>query len=1020
MIRRTLVIGLGGTGSSVCTAVAERLVWEFGSLSRLPFIDFLCVDTAEDQIGGVLRDSRFFHHLTVDEETVERMRTQIDTFGPSMQLSRWIDRALLQTMGVVRTGTQGFRMLGRLSLLLPENFERLQTALRNKLNRLVLLESGEASEAFGAPVTLHRTTRVFVVGTTAGGTGSGTYVDMGYLLRGWQKHYGNVETAGILTLPSTDEKDTQKTANTYALLTELNHFSTDGNVYAVKYPDSLHPEVVEMHDYPYDLSYLVTVDVAKASVGGLRGFAELKRTLGQYIHAEAMTRMGEVADGRRNDISRFFAVPDIKGNSQRYMTLGISFLEYPVERVVKGCCARLLTQSLADWLKPPAEAPNVSRVAEGAGLDNRAITARFVDDLRAAGEGLINETLASYQTVRDFDELMKVLVAGFRAAEGESGPPQFPAGGVRRRIDERKKAVGDTLIEKLRAALPLDQGPLALAALLRGLSAHITRLKVVAPAPTDEAVRESLAFLREVEGDFVVRLSFLLRAQSRAWFARQTADDMKALLAQQLDVAASEARLEVLGRVGLEVERWANRADALARYVGTLHATFDRLWDEQDQSIAINGVLLFRAGSRSNDPNVSEKATLHVDFLRLLKASPAAEGQADAERAAQALARTRVTERLLADDALFADPNRSYLDAIGDGVRDADVAGALQDVAGFFRHGRHRGDIPSAFLAAYPGPEDRTTVLERLKTLADPFLGINANDADPQNVVRKSNAWVMFSGAKAESGAQAEFKELLRGRLGMEWTFEELDQTHLAVFLRERGAFALRLVRGIDTWRAHYEAELSRGGGNILHARRDVDWLPIDERDRDRLERAKELFLVGVGLDLVKRGDDTVTWRYDAGSQDRDIRPLVLPDSIDAAARRLRENGKTMDMLDAQIHRFTRSQGEEDAVIRALYETLLSRIPVLGLKGLGLEPRRTAETILNGFIAKEPGLYEAYRRVYPPEPALRGRLLREEGDALGSGARAPMRGYYCDACNRFFGDTPDRVPSRCPCGRAFD
>ena len=49
--------------------------------------------------------------------------------------------------------------------------------------------------------------------------------------------------------------------------------------------------------------------------------------------------------------------------------------------------------------------------------------------------------------------------------------------------------------------------------LLRGLAGHIGRLEVPAPTPTDEAVRESLAFLREAEGDLVVRISFLLRAR---------------------------------------------------------------------------------------------------------------------------------------------------------------------------------------------------------------------------------------------------------------------------------------------------------------------------------------------------------------------------------------------------------------------------------------------------------------------------------------------------------------------------
>ena len=50
--------------------------------------------------------ARFFHHLTVDEATVDRMRRNVDAFSASMHLPRWIDRTLLQTMGVVRTGTR--------------------------------------------------------------------------------------------------------------------------------------------------------------------------------------------------------------------------------------------------------------------------------------------------------------------------------------------------------------------------------------------------------------------------------------------------------------------------------------------------------------------------------------------------------------------------------------------------------------------------------------------------------------------------------------------------------------------------------------------------------------------------------------------------------------------------------------------------------------------------------------------------------------------------------------------------
>ena len=42
---KTLVIGLGSTGTRVCNELVRRIEWEMGSLERAPWVSFLAVET---------------------------------------------------------------------------------------------------------------------------------------------------------------------------------------------------------------------------------------------------------------------------------------------------------------------------------------------------------------------------------------------------------------------------------------------------------------------------------------------------------------------------------------------------------------------------------------------------------------------------------------------------------------------------------------------------------------------------------------------------------------------------------------------------------------------------------------------------------------------------------------------------------------------------------------------------------------------------------------------------------------
>lgn len=1034
MIRKTLIIGLGGTGCSIANAVAERLIWEHGSLARVPFVDFLCLDTAEDMISGALNDRRYFHHMVIDQATVDKMKDRAEDFDETMRLTDWIDKAMLGTMGVVRTGTTGSRMLGRLSLLVQDNFQSLSTALCSKLQRLLQLTQDEASEIYGSPVQFTQAARVFVVGTSCGGTGSGTYVDFGFLLRDQQRQYPNqIETVGILTIPATNVADTRKTANTYALLTELNHYSTDGNDYRVKYPDAQHPRETVIHNFPYDMTYLVTLDVTRAAVGGLRDFDALKRTLGQYIHADVTTRMGAVADGRRNDITGFFLTPDRRGNNQRFMTLGISFLEYPLARVLRGSAARLLTEGLERWLSDPRPPLDMAGTGRKLGLDNGNLVERLTGELRTAGVGLLDEALRDWHSTMDFDEVEATLKRGFQATTGE-GHPGFPPGIVQKSIVERRVPLAKERLKALQDHVErlLPQGPRQALTEVEGLIGHIRTLEQPAPGTDDASLHDLVGRLRDTEEDLVLRLCPMLRHGAIAYLAREVVEELKGTFAQELSRAASPARLDILKELREALELMARRLKAMHTYIIKLHTEFARVWQEQDQSMELNGVLIFRSGSTSADPNVRADATLEMDYLRLLRSAPALTGVPDIRERSRELVGDFVARRVAYENdacTLFAELRRSHLDLLAEEVviRRSDLEGSLEEAQRLFNATALRNDITEAFFRSFPAQDARVQQIDTIASLSAPFLPVEANDADFESHPRKSVSWVMFRGARAESGVAAEFKELLQSRLGTNWTYEDLDPEHghLAIFLRERGGFPLRLVQGLSQWRQHYEAELrSKAPGSCptLHNRRDVDWLPIDELDRDALEQAKELFMAGIALEIIQRPGAGASWTYAPETQDRTVKALTLPPDVALAGRRIRENQRTFDLLRAQLHAYRQNGARDKEIIDRFFgdDGVLRRVPHLGLGGLGGDPAHGAERLLSHFVSRNPAIQQAYLEVFPPDPLILERLLHNQGERLaGKQGAYPMTGYYCDQCNLYFGERVEKVPDHCTCGRVY-
>ena len=92
---KTLVIGLGSTGTEILESLADRIDWEVGGLARAPWVEFLAVET------DVAKPNRFngtddFKTLSVPATAWRDMLSRPELYDSSIALNTWAD---LETLG---------------------------------------------------------------------------------------------------------------------------------------------------------------------------------------------------------------------------------------------------------------------------------------------------------------------------------------------------------------------------------------------------------------------------------------------------------------------------------------------------------------------------------------------------------------------------------------------------------------------------------------------------------------------------------------------------------------------------------------------------------------------------------------------------------------------------------------------------------------------------------------------------------------------------------------------------------
>ena len=366
-IKRTLCIGLGGTGRDVLMRIRRLIIERNGKLSNLPVISFLQIDTDKDAFNSSVLPSgnnyrgepllfndaeKVFVNMTAQD--VDNLLHELEHKSlfesPYSHIEEWLDPQLKDKIKAIEDGAHGIRPVGRLAFF--HNFRKIQSAIETAENRTRGYEAFLLKQGFNVETGLD----IFVIGSLCGGTGSGIFIDIGYTLRNLYKN--NTQIYSYLIISPKLFGDTRiMNANVYGALKELNYYNTEGTTFTACYDKQNRVNVTEKRP-PFDYSYLIS----DTTLGDYKIIqkGKLCNVIAYKIYLEIASEIGSKMQAQRNNFLDPMLKPDEHPFklSQRYLTFGISAIYFTRDRLVQIALNRLTIKLLQFWSEGHGQSPD--------------------------------------------------------------------------------------------------------------------------------------------------------------------------------------------------------------------------------------------------------------------------------------------------------------------------------------------------------------------------------------------------------------------------------------------------------------------------------------------------------------------------------------------------------------------------------------------------------------------------------------------------------------------------------------
>ena len=237
MAMQALVMGFGGTGAQVLTALKEMTVLKHGE--QLESVRFLLFDTIADWkagetvkiLGGAAEEklAKSALGIALDQNTEyfflkdhdPDLQTHVfDYLSPAGRPEKyphlkdwlhasWLSKNIARAALNIAEGAAQQRQIGRFAMF--QNAERIVAQIRQEIKRLETIARGTA-------------VNIWIVASAAGGTGAGCLLDAAFMTR-LAAGKINIALSGLIVLPEVyEDKEGVSKGRAYSLFRELDRF----------------------------------------------------------------------------------------------------------------------------------------------------------------------------------------------------------------------------------------------------------------------------------------------------------------------------------------------------------------------------------------------------------------------------------------------------------------------------------------------------------------------------------------------------------------------------------------------------------------------------------------------------------------------------------------------------------------------------------------------------------------------------------------------------------------------------
>jgi hypothetical protein len=363
----TVLIGLGGSGGEVLLRVRKKIFErsEKRTSEGLPIVSYVFIDTdkSDKHVAPSYLESKFkFKPYEEVRATIANYSRILDSLHQYPYIHPWLYPELPRLPGQnLDDGAGQIRPYSRMAFF--ENFNAIRDAIVSAVGRASGVESRRIMiEQLRKQLTndLH----IYVIASLAGGTGSGMFIDLGYLLKTF--NFPNCKNFAFLIFPRIFNLNEERMFhNAYASLKELEYFSQE-NPFEYQWERALPGRPIKAKG-PYDNIYLVDgINEQGFPIHGEKARESIFEMLSEDIYEDfSASEFSSYKRGVRVNLSDYLS--EIYAYQHRdplnpsriilnetfacnYSSFGLVLLAFPVDRIIKACSYKLAQEMMGFFI----------------------------------------------------------------------------------------------------------------------------------------------------------------------------------------------------------------------------------------------------------------------------------------------------------------------------------------------------------------------------------------------------------------------------------------------------------------------------------------------------------------------------------------------------------------------------------------------------------------------------------------------------------------------------------------------